>query len=181
MMTPMLRLSLTTAFLLSVGCTEVNETPSSDASSGASSAGGGLEGAWQLAELNRANGMSSVNPASLYLFAAGHYSIMYANAPAARRPFVNPDAGTAAEIREAWDTFIANSGSYSVAGDTLVIRPVIAKSPNYMGGGIDKFIMRVAADTLWLRNVPQAFRWAVGPLPAPADTVPNSYRLVRLR
>jgi hypothetical protein len=180
-MTTMLKLSLATTLVLSVGCVGANESPSSGAPNDASPAVGSLEGAWQLVELSRANGLSATNPPSLYLFGAGHYSIMYANTADRRRPFANPDSGTDAEIKEAWDTFIANAGSYSVAGDTLVIRPLIAKSPNYMGGGMDKFTMRVAGDTLWLRNVPQAFRWGVGPLPAPADTVPNSYRLVRLK
>lgn len=175
------RLGFAALSSLLLGCTQASDSPPDQAGMQSSSPAGGIQGAWGVAEIRRADGLVATNPPGLYLFGGAHYSIMYANAEAPRATFANVDAPTDAELKAAYDTFIANSGSYTVIGDTLVIRPVIAKHPNYMGGGIDKFTLRMQGDTLWLRSVPGAFRWAAGPPPSPADTASDSYRLLRLR
>ena len=48
----------------------------------------------------------------------------------------------------------------------------------HLGGGQDRFVMRMAGDTLWLTNVPGGFRWSNGK----SDTSTNdSFTLVRER
>jgi hypothetical protein len=51
-----------------------------------------------------------------------------------------------------FNTFIVNSGTYELTDTTLTTRPIVAKTPEYMGGkGI--FEYRIEVDTLWLTNV----------------------------
>ncbi len=57
----------------------------------------------------------------------------------------------------AYDSFVANAGTYEVADSTLTIHPVVARSPNFMSGGSDKYRFRVSGDTLWLSNALKFF------------------------
>src|SRR5687768_8599585 len=93
-------------------------------------------GAWRIAEFT-STPTSAVDPPSLYLLLPGHYSMMYSNSAGPRSAFANPDSATSGDKIGAYDTFIANSGDYEIVGDTLVIRPIVSKHPNYMGGGED--------------------------------------------
>ena len=68
------------------------------------------------------------------------------------RTLAATDSATDAEKLAAYDSFVANSGTYEVADSTLTIHPIVARSPNYMSGGSDKYHFRVSGDTLWLSN-----------------------------
>jgi hypothetical protein len=140
----------------------------------------GIEGAWRVAEFRPEGGAPIANPAGVYLFTSGHYSVMYVNTAEGRKTFTKPDTATAAEKLRAYDTFVANTGTYVFAGDTLVIRPVVSRNPNYMGGGEDKLATRRAGDTLWLTSVPGAFKWATGQARAPGGGS-DVFVLVRAR
>ena len=136
-----------------------------------------IEGAWRVAEF-KPDGIPAIgDPASLFLFTGGFYSVMYANVDS-RAAFTKPDAPTDPEKLGAYDSFIANAGTYDIADDTLVVHPVISKHPGYMGGGEDRFLMRSAGDTLWLTSVRGAFRWASGQAGEPSS---DSFTLVRAR
>jgi hypothetical protein len=42
-----------------------------------------------------------------------------------------------------------------VSGSTIVTRPIVAKTPNFMAGGSLSYTYRVEGDTLWLTlNLP---------------------------
>jgi hypothetical protein len=138
-----------------------------------------MQGAWRLTEFRPGGGTAVTNPPSLFLFAEGHYSILYVNTADGKRTFAKPDTVSSAEKVRAYDTFIANAGTYVVAGDTLVIRPLVSKHPNYMGGGEDRFMTRHAGDTLWLTEVPGSFRWANGQ-PSAGGATPDSFTLLRI-
>ena len=138
----------------------------------------GIDGAWRLVSLKPAEGALVTAPAGLYIFAPGHYSVVYATL-SSRTPFANDTAPTTAEKVRAYDSFIANAGTYVMTGDTLVVRPIISRNPGYMGGGEDRFVLRFAGDTLWLVNIPGAFRWASGR--SNAATLSDSLTLVRAR
>lgn len=138
-----------------------------------------IEGAWRLVEFKLGDAPAVVNPAGVYLFTGRHYSVNYANTAASRATFALPGAPTDAEKLLAYNTIVANSGTFEMMGDTLITHPVIARNPNFMGGGQDKFVMRTAGDTLWLTNVAGGFRWANG---QPDSTSTNdSFTLVRER
>jgi hypothetical protein len=139
-----------------------------------------LQGAWHLAEFRPAGGASVSNPPSVFLFGDGHYSVTYVNTADTKRNFAKPDSATNADKVRAFDTFISNAGTYMLAGDTLVIRPLVSKHPNYMGGGEDKFVARHAGDTLVLTEVPGSFRWANGQ-PAAGAATSDAFTLIRIR
>jgi hypothetical protein len=138
----------------------------------------GIEGAWRLARLKPAAAEAVVAPAGLYVFAPGHYSVVYATA-GTRPAFADDGAPTTAEKLSAYDSFVANAGSYVVTGDTLLVRPVVSRNPGFMGGGEDRFLMRFSGDTVWLTGVVGAFRWASGK--GNGSTGSDSLTLVRAR
>jgi hypothetical protein len=173
--------ALSIAFLV-VACRGSSDSPSptTDASTPPGS-GSGIQGAWTLVDYKSANGSPATNPPGVFLFSGTQYSIMYSNQANARPTFADATAPTNSEKVSAFDTFIANSGSYDLIGDTLTVHPVISKNPNYMGGGEDKFAVRISGDTLWLTNIAGAFRWAGGKASADTTTAVDNFTLVRVR
>ena len=168
------RFAFVAIFLALCGCGTKEQRPDATTAAPPSS----MQGAWRLAELRIGGGTPVTNPPSVFLFADGHYSILYVNTAEANRSVAKPDSVANAEKVRIYDTFIANAGTYIVAGDTLVIRPLVSKHPNYMGGGEDRFITRHAGDTLWLTEVPGSFRWANGQ-PSRANATPDAFILLR--
>ena len=167
-----------TAVLLAAGCSNEAATVDQTADSAAQSAPRGIEGAWRVVQAKIGDAEALNAPAGLFVFTADRYSIMYVNS-ASRRTYAKPDAATSAEKLHGYDTFVANAGSYLTAGDTITIRPVISRNPNYMGGGEDRFVVRLSGDTLTLTSVAGAFRWASGQAAAAQST--DSFTLVRDR
>ena len=142
-----------------------------------------LKGAWSVASIH-ATGLDSaasttVQP-SLFLFGDKHYSMMLVtgNQP---RALAATDNATDAEKLAAYDSFIANTGTYEMADSTLTIHPVVARSPNYMAGGSDKYHFRVSDDTLWLANTGADIRTRIGgQLVGPTGT-PSATMLLLVR
>ena len=123
-----------------------------------------LEGAWSVVSINMTGPDSAANTTvqpSLFLFGDKHYSMMRVtgNQP---RTLAATDSATDAEKLVAYDSFVANTGTYEVADSTLTIHPVVARSPNYMSGGSDKYHFRVSGDTLWLSNTSADQRTNIG-------------------
>ncbi len=117
-----------------------------------------IEGAWTLEEITTVGGpnegtVTDPQP-SLWVFAGAHYSEMYVIPESEARALFEQAPQSDAEIRGAYDTFIANSGSYELQGSTLVMRPMVAKHPNFMQGGSQSYDYRLEGDTLWLTDVP---------------------------
>ena len=141
-----------------------------------------LEGAWSVASIH-VTGPDSANTTvqpSLFLFGDKGYSMMRVTG-AQPRALAATDSDTDAEKLAAYDSFIANSGTYEVADSTLTIHPVVARSPNYMSGGSDKYHFRVSGDTLWLSNTGADIRTRIGgQLVGPKGT-PNATMLVLVR
>ena len=140
-----------------------------------------LEGAWSVASIH-VTGPDSANMTvqpSLFLFGDKGYSMMRVTG-AQPRALAATDSDTDAEKLAAYDSFIANSGTYEVADSTLTIHPVVARSPNYMGGS-DIYHFRVSGDTLWLSNTGADIRTRIGgQLVGPKGT-PNATMLVLVR
>ena len=123
-----------------------------------------LEGAWSVVNIHVTGPDSAANTTvqpSVFLFGDKHYSMMRVtgNQP---RTLAATDSATDAEKLAAYDSFIANTGTYEVADSTLTIHPVVARSPNYMSGGSDKYHFHVSGDTLWLSNTGTDIRTMVG-------------------
>lgn len=142
-----------------------------------------LEGAWSVANIHVTGPDSAANTTmqpSLFLFGDKHYSMMRVtgNQP---RTLAATDSATDAEKLAAYNSFIANTGTYEVADSTLTIHPVVARSPNYMSGGSDKYHFRVSGDTLWLSNTGADIRTRIGGQLAGPTGTPNATMLVLLR
>ena len=141
----------------------------------------GVQGAWGIAEHRPMAGTPARNPAGVFLFSATHYSIMYSTQAGPRATFADADAPSDSERLSAFATFVANSGTYTLNGDTLAIRPVISKHPNYMGGGEDRYTVRLAGDTLWLTSIAGAFRWAHSQISPDTTDAVEAFTLIRAR
>lgn len=123
-----------------------------------------LVGAWSIVSMSVTGPDSAagttVQP-SLYLFGDRHYSMMRVTGDKPRT-LAAADSMTDAERLAAYDSFVANTGTYEVADSSITIHPVVARSPNYMSGGSDKYQFRVSGDTLWLSNTGADFKTMIG-------------------
>jgi len=143
-----------------------------------------LEGAWRVTEESfesPAASWTNTSPQpSLHIFAEQHYSIMLVPSGAdggsqprelfpGNEPVLGSAEPTDAEKVAAYDSFIANSGTYEVSGSSLTTRPMVAKSPNVMSGESLTYTYQIEGDTLQLTLTPP---WA-------PDTE-QSFTLVRL-
>jgi hypothetical protein len=111
-----------------------------------------IEGAWKVTEIvvTGAGASNVPNPQpGLIIFARKHYSVMWVPGNQPRSLFTGEDP-TDQEKIAAYDSFVANSGTYEVAGATLTLHPMVARSPNFMAGGASKFQLRIEGTTLWL-------------------------------
>ena len=124
-----------------------------------------LVGAWRITEFAFASPDTSFTISdpqpSLMIFLTNHYSQMYVPGDEPRELFSGdePVLGALepadAEVLTAYESFIANSGTYELSGSTIVTRPIVAKTPNFMAGGSLLYTYRIDGDTLWLTlNLP---------------------------
>ena len=142
-----------------------------------------VEGVWRVAEITvtGANPSTTVDLPSVYIFTKSHYSIMrtVGNQPRVLFKAIDPESE---EKIAAYDTFIANSGTYELSGTTMTTRPAIAKNPNFMGGGFDIYEVRRDGDILWLKGKSTDLRLRLGDglvsPPDPADE--TQIKLIRI-
>ena len=118
-----------------------------------------LQGAWRITEsvVTGANAETNRNrQPGLYLFTKEHYSAMFVRGTAVRKDFgtaKDPARLTDAEKMarfDAWEPFTANSGTYTVSGNTVTFRPLVSKSPSVMGGEPIKREFKIEGNTLIL-------------------------------
>src|SRR6266702_4731884 len=96
-----------------------------------------IEGAWKVSEIviTGAGASTVSNPQpGLFIFARGHYSLMYIPTNQPRTLFKGEEPAKDEKI-SAFDSFVGNTGTYEVSGSTLTIRPMVARYPNFMAGG----------------------------------------------
>jgi len=138
-------LSVPTALLALAACAQ---PPASDADADA----GPLEGVWSVVSVEPSDA-SVIDPAQpgLYIFAASHYSAVYTPGPDPRVKSVTSFMPTADEMVTQYQTIIVNSGSYEIEGTSFTLRPMIAKSPGFVGGYLEG-TFSLSGDTLVLRH-----------------------------
>jgi hypothetical protein len=111
-----------------------------------------LEGAWKVAEIvitgDGAINVPNAQP-GLFIFAQKHYSMFYVSGSQPRTLFKGENATNEEKIA-AYDSFVANTGTYEISGSTITIHPMVARNPNFMAGGFDKYQFRIEGNTLWL-------------------------------
>ena len=117
------------ALVVTVAC---GQAPSSEPAAPANP----LEGVWSLTASDPGDGSSVVDPSQpgLYIFAEGYYSGVYAPGAALRVPSEVPFQPTSEEMVAQYQSIIVNTGTYEISGSTVTFRPIIAKSPGFVGG-----------------------------------------------
>lgn len=95
-----------------------------------------LTGAWIVSSWTSADGEVEDDPErGLFVFGAreadgGTYSMMYVVGGGPRAQYEG-EGLTDAEKLVAYDSFVANSGRFSIEGDQLIYEAYMAKDPNY--------------------------------------------------
>lgn len=123
-----------------------------------------IKGIWKVAEItvtgNNAGKVSNPQP-GLMIFGKKYYSILYVASEQAR-PIYAGAAPTPEEKIAAFDSLLANAGTYEISGKTLTIRPTVARNPGFTGGGFATYQVSVDGKTLWLTNKNSDFTFRVG-------------------
>jgi len=128
-----------------------------------------VEGVWKVAEVQVIGGAnpgtnSSPQP-SLYIFTRGHYSIMSVNGdqPRTATPGQGRGRGQAPltdadkiALYDHWSPFTANSGTYTITGNTLMTKALVAKNQGVMDGAPQAREFKIEGGTLWLIAKPAA-------------------------
>jgi len=145
---------------------------------------GPLEGAWKVAEVvvTGADASNTPNPQpGLFVFTRTHYSIMYVPGNQPRALFKAQDPTTQEKIA-AFDSFIANTGTYEVTGNTFTIRPMVARFPNFMAGGFTKYQFRIDGNNLSLteKSTDENMRFGQRVVPWSGPVSETRMRLVRV-
>ena len=113
-----------------------------------------IHGVWKVTELaSRAPGaeweVSTTPYLSQYIFTERHYSHMYVPGAGPRKLFAgDPNRPTDAEKVEAYNSFIAASGTYVLSGRTLALTALVHKNPNEMDGKPLTYTVDFAGNTL---------------------------------
>jgi len=114
------------------------------------SSGNPLIGAWKIVETTAANGEKITNPQpSLYIFTTRHYSVM-AVTGTKPRPTYNQGFATPELKIAMFDAFVANAGTYTLAGTLLKTRPIVAKQEFVMAGPDQELDLKIEGNAIWL-------------------------------
>ncbi len=95
-----------------------------------------LQGVWSLTASDNGDGSPVIDPSQpgLYIFVEGYYSGVYAPGAEPRVPAEITFQPTADEMVAQHASIIVNTGTYEISGSTVTFRPIIAKSPGFVGG-----------------------------------------------
>ena len=142
-----------------------------------------LEGAWKVVEVvvtgDRAENTPNPQP-GLFIFGQKHYSMMWIRGAQPRAPYKAEEPTTEEKVT-AFDSFTANTGTYDVSGSTISIRPMIARSPNFMAGGSSQYQFRAEGNNLWLTEKSADMRYRVAGKVVPPTRPPSETRLKLVR
>jgi hypothetical protein len=111
-----------------------------------------LEGVWKVVEESfegpNTSNTEHLQPGVL-IFTKSHYSFIRVVGSKPRELFQTLIPTSDEKIR-AFDSFTASSGTYELNGTVVIMRPIVAKHPNFMAGGWEKYEIRLEGDDLWL-------------------------------
>ena len=130
----------------------------SAAAASAQTGNGKLQGVWKIVEEKTAGPNSTIRTQlqpSLLIVTAKHYSILrvISEQPRPTAP-LDMSKATAAELLAVWGPFVANAGTYTVAGDKITEYPIVAKSPALMAKDVKQVVsFKLDGDMLWMTSV----------------------------
>lgn len=142
-----------------------------------------IEGIWKVATIvvtgADASNVPNAQP-GLLIFTSRHYSMMYVLGSQPRTPFKTEEP-TKDEKLAAFDSMVANTGTYELSGTTLIVRPAVARNPGFMGGGFDKYQFRIEGNTMTLTEKSTDFNFRMGQRVVPSSTAVSETRLTLTR
>ena len=113
-----------------------------------------LEGVWRIVQAHTVDSegqtWNSHPQTNVVIFTTGHYSFVWTFCGDMRQPAAERWNPTVEEKIEAFNTIIANTGTYELTDSTLVTRPISATFQEYVGGGYSDYEYRVEGDSLYL-------------------------------
>jgi hypothetical protein len=133
-----------------------------------------LTGAWRLTEIARTGSKAETlkNPQGLLVFTSKYWSRMYIDSDQPRTQIRDLEKATAAEIIATWGPFVAASGTYETAGNSLTMRALIAKNPNVMApGNVSAYTFKIEGNTLTMSDTRNS---------AGAVASPRTFTFIRL-
>ena len=142
-----------------------------------------IEGVWKVVEIvvTGAGASTSSNPQpSLLILTQGHYSQIGVLGDKARTLY-KAEEPTNAEKVAAFDSFFGNAGTYEVSGSTLTIHPIVARNPNFMAGGFEKYQFRLEGNNLWLTDKSSDTSYRIGPRVVPSSAPASETRTKYVR
>jgi hypothetical protein len=120
-----------------------------------SSAGNPLVGAWKVIEFADPNGEKITSPQpGLYVFARQHYSFARIQGARPLPDYPSNDKATDADKVAVFNALYLNTGTYSVTGNMLATKAMVAKSKFAIGGAGNQYEFTVAGNTLTLTQKP---------------------------
>ena len=114
-----------------------------------------LVGAWRVTELVEPNRPPITSPPpGLYVFAKQHYSMIRINGTKPLPEYPSNDKATEADKVAVFNALYLNSGTYTVTGNVLATKSIVAKSAFAMAGPGNRFEFTVNGDALVLTQKP---------------------------
>lgn len=120
-----------------------------------STTGNPLVGAWRVTEIADANGPPITSPQpGLYIFTRQHYSFTRINGTRSLPDYPSNDKATDADKVAVFNSLYLNSGTYTVTGNRLATRALVAKSAFAVGGPGNQYEFTLTGNTLVLAQQP---------------------------
>lgn len=137
-----------------------------------------LQGVWSMTTMTPGEGGATIDPSQpgLFIFTDQYYSAVYSLGADPRPLSVVAFSPTPEEMIAQYETIIVNTGTYEANGAIVTFSPMVAKSPEFIGGH-STMDYQVSGDTLTL--TPTGTVAADGA--SPTDGAGSSMRLRRLR
>jgi hypothetical protein len=118
-----------------------------------------LLGAWKVTEIADGNGPAITDPQpSLYVFAGQHYSFVRINGTKPLPNYPSNDKATDADKVAVFNALYLNSGTYTVTGNMLATKAMVAKSAFAIAGAGNQYEFAVNGNTLVLTQKPMGPR-----------------------
>ena len=114
-----------------------------------------LVGAWRVAEIADGNGPPITSPQpGLYVFTRQHYSFSRINGTRPLPAYPSNDKATDADKVAVFNALYLNTGTYTVTGNTLATKAMVAKSAFAIGGAGNQYEFAISGNTLTLTQKP---------------------------
>jgi len=116
--------------------------------------GNPLVGAWRVSEFADANGTITNPQPGLYIFARQHYSFTRIQGTRPLPDYPSNDKATDADKVAVFNALYLNTGTYTVTGNSVATKAMVAKSKFAIGGAGNQYDFAVTGNTLVLTQKP---------------------------